>query len=138
MLELNIRLAEEADSSFLSTIDHHVSAEMLQRKIDLGEILIVVTDDELIGFLRWGWFWDEIPFMNLLFVRDSWRRRGVATRLIAYWEEQMLMRGAKWVLTSTLANERAQHLYRKCGYRDIGGFLMPDEPLELVLFKALQ
>ena len=137
MLELNIRLAEEADSSFLSTIDHHVSAEMLQRKIDLGEILIVVTDDELIGFLRWGWFWDEIPFMNLLFVRDSWRGRGVATRLIAHWEEQMLMRGAKWVLTSTLANERAQHLYRKCGYRDIGGFLMPDEPLELVLFKAL-
>jgi predicted GNAT family acetyltransferase len=137
VLELNIRLAEEADSSFLSTIDHHVSAEMLQRKIDLGEILIVVTDDELIGFLRWGWFWDEIPFMNLLFVRDSWRGRGVATRLIAHWEEQMLMRGAKWVLTSTLANERAQHLYRKCGYRDIGGFLMPDEPLELVLFKAL-
>lgn len=137
-MKLDIRLAENADSSFLSTIDHHVSTEMLQRKIDLGEILIVFTDDEPIGFLRWGWFWDEIPFMNMLFVRDSWRGKGVATRLITHWEEQMLRRGAKWVLTSTLSNEGAQHVYRKCGYRDIGGLLLPDEPLEIVLFKVLR
>lgn len=46
--------------------------------------------------------------------------------------------GAEVVLTSTQADETAQHLYRKRGYRDIGGFVLPGEPLELMLLKQLR
>lgn len=41
------------------------------------------------------------------------------------------------VMTSSLSNERAQHLYRRLGYVDVGSLLMPDEPLEIVFLKRL-
>lgn len=134
---LHIRLAQENDIAFLAAQDPHISAMMRQRKIAAGEILIALAEHEPIGFLRWGWFWDTIPFMNMLIVVEMWRRKGVATRLITDWEAAMQEKNAECVLTSTLSNETAQHLYRKCGYQDLGGFIMPNEPLELVLFKQL-
>ena len=42
------------------------------------------------------------------------------------------------VLTSTLStNGRAQHLYRRLGYKDSGCLLMPGDPLEVLLLKNL-
>lgn len=40
-------------------------------------------------------------------------------------------------MTSTLSNENAQHFYRKLGYRDSGGLLLPNEPLEIIFVKNL-
>lgn len=76
---LEIRLAQEADLPFLSAVDRHLAAAFFPRKIAAGEILIAVAGDERIGFLRWGWFWDNMPFMNLLYVVEAWRGQGVAT-----------------------------------------------------------
>ena len=45
--------------------------------------------------------------------------------------------GHRRVLTSTLSNERAQHFYRRLGYRDSGALLLPDEALEIILMKDL-
>ncbi|GIG24528.1 hypothetical protein [Cellulomonas denverensis] len=42
------------------------------------------------------------------------------------------------MLTSTQADEQAQHLYRRLGYRDCGALLFPGEPIELVLRKELR
>ena len=41
------------------------------------------------------------------------------------------------MLTSTLADETAQHFYRKLGYRDTGSLLLPNEALEIILIKFL-
>jgi hypothetical protein len=50
----------------------------------------------------------------------------------------MLSLGYHEVLTSTQVNETAQHFYRKLGYIDVGGFLLPSEPNEeLLLHKTL-
>ena len=49
----------------------------------------------------------------------------------------MKEKGYDDVLTSTLSNEEAQHFYRKLGYKDIGGFVYSNEPLEIVFQKEL-
>ena len=134
---LNIRLAQTNDIPFLSAEDPHITVAIMQQKITMGEVLIALADHEPIGYLRWGWFWDNTPYMNMLFVLQLWRGKGVATRLIAHWETLMQEGGAEFVLTSTLSNETSQLLYRKCGYQDIGGFALPNEPLELILFKQI-
>jgi hypothetical protein len=41
------------------------------------------------------------------------------------------------VLTSSLADETAQHFYRKRGYRDIGSFVLPGEAAEIFFLKEL-
>lgn len=75
--------------------------------------------------------------MNMLWVNVGLRGRGFGTGLISFWEEQMSASGHEMVMTSTLSNERAQHLYRRLGYKDCGSLLMPEEPLEILFSKSL-
>ena len=95
------------------------------------------VEDRRVGFLRHGYFWDEIPFMNLLWVQEESRSKGYGTRLISFWEKEMRKLDHDSVMTSSLSNERAQHLYCRLGYADVGSLLMPDEPLEILFLKRL-
>ena len=107
---------------------------MLAKKIRDEEIYVVI-EGENIGWLRYGWFWDSIPFMNLLFVLEGYRKKGVGKTLVEYWEEEMRRKGCQTVFTSTQANECAQHFYRKMGYIDMGSFIVPQEAMEIMLMK---
>jgi ribosomal protein S18 acetylase RimI-like enzyme len=80
-----------------------------------------------------------VPFMNLLVVEEDLRNQGYGSRMIDFWERQMLVRGHDLVMTSSQADERAQHLYRRLGYRDCGALLFPGQiPLEVVFVKSLK
>lgn len=132
-----VRVADGGDLPYLLEKDPHITPDMLRRKVTAGEVLVAVVGGGLAGYLRWGWFWDNVPFMNLLRLDAEWRRKGIGTQLVARWEADMRALGAEFVLTSTWASEEAQHFYRTLGYQDIGGFVLPREPLELVLYKGL-
>jgi ribosomal protein S18 acetylase RimI-like enzyme len=75
--------------------------------------------------------------MNLLWVRGDSGGKGYGMQLISFWEEEMHKLGYDSVMTSTLSNERAQHLYRRLGYEDCGCLLMPGEALEILFSKRL-
>jgi GNAT superfamily N-acetyltransferase len=140
MLWIDIGLAQAAEAEQLLSYDQHISAAMIADKIAQGQILVARLDGAtgpIVGLLRYNYFWDEIPFMNLLMVRSDLRGQAIGTHLVAAWEAAMRASGATWVLTSTLASERGQFLYRKLGYQDCGGLLLPNEPLEILLRKAL-
>ncbi len=53
------------------------------------------------------------------------------------WEADMRELGHRLVLTSTQADESAQHFYRKLGYVDCGGLLLEGQATELFLSKKL-
>jgi len=134
---MTIRHAEDRDLLWLTTHDRHVCEEILKRKIREREIFIIEKENETIGWLRYNLFWDMIPFMNMLVILEDLRGKGFGKQLVRYWENEMREMGYKNVLTSTLSNEDAQNFYRKIGYRDIGGFTLLDEPLEIILHKML-
>jgi GNAT superfamily N-acetyltransferase len=77
--------------------------------------------------------------MNMLAIEEEHRGQGWGTRMIAFWEAHLRQQGHEWAMTSTQANERAQHLYRRLGYEDVGGMRWPqDVALELLLLKRLE
>ncbi len=102
---------------------------------------MMTEDGRITGVLRWGLFWDSIPFVNLLFVREPLQHAGRGTALVRFWEEDMARRGFGMVMTSTQADETAQHFWRGQGYRDSGGLLLDipgyEQPTELFMTKAL-
>ncbi|MBQ8201772.1 MAG: GNAT family N-acetyltransferase [Clostridia bacterium] len=136
-MDVIIRTACPADLSFLSEHDRHIPLPELDSIIHLQRVLIMDVDGKPVGWLRWGMFWDNTPFMNLLYLLDSHRLQGHGRALVAHWEQAMRSAGHTAVMTSTQANEGAQHFYRRLGYRDIGGFLLPDEAYELIMMKEL-
>lgn len=134
---MTIRTATQQDYPYLVAHDHHISTQILQRKIAAGEMFIAKAPAAFVGWLRYGFFWDSIPMMNMLFVEESYRGQGIGRQLVEHWEREMAAAGYKQVMTSTLSSESAQHFYRKLGYRDAGALLLPGEALEIVLLKAL-
>ncbi len=99
--------------------------------------MVAEVDGIAVGCLRWGMFWDEVPFMNLLWVVADRRSQGVGTTLVEAWEKSQVAVGHTMVLTSTVSAETAQHFYRRLGYVDCGALLLPDEATELILRKTL-
>lgn len=134
---MHVAYAKLEDLNYLDEQDHHIDSGMIQQKIDRCEILVLYHAGLRTGFLRYGYFWDEIPFMNMLLVEDGSRGRGFGTQLISFWEKEMRELGHDTVMTSSMSDERAQRLYRRLGYEDCGSLLMHGEPLEIVFLKRL-
>ena len=134
---MDIRIASQNQYGQLAELDHHISTEMLAHKIDQGEIIVALEDELILGWLRYGYFWDSIPFMNMLTVIEKYRGKGIGTQLVSHWETVLREKGFNEVLTSTLADERSQFLYRRLGYQDCGALIFPSEPLEIILRKVI-
>ena len=136
-MDINICIAKNDDYLWLNKHDRHISDNVLKNKIENKEIYVVKEKDKIIGWLRYNLFWDNIPFMNMIYFLDEYRKIGIGTKLVNYWENEMKQMGYKNVLTSTQSNEEAQHFYRKLGYREIGGFKYFDDPYEIIFQKIL-
>lgn len=131
-----VRAAAPEDALFL--IEHdHVRTDVITGHIEAHQILVLEDSGVLIGWLRWSLFWDEIPFMNMLFVLEPHRARGLGSTLIEAWEADARRGGYEVVMTSSQADESAQHLYRKRGYVDCGALILPDQAAELMFRKEL-
>jgi ribosomal protein S18 acetylase RimI-like enzyme len=135
MNDIVIRHANDNDYSWLQEHDEHISDKVLTDKIKNQEIYVAEIDEKIIGWLRYNLFWDNIPFMNMLYILEEYRNQGIGTKLTKYWEIEMKQKGYNSVLTSTQSNEDAQHFYRKTGYTEIGGFKYLDHPYEIIFQK---
>lgn len=132
-----IRYANEHDFHHLKEYDRHIREDELKRSIAAQRVLVMYRRDVFMGWLRFHLFWDEIPFLNMLYLLQEYRGQGHGTRLMRFWEDDMSKHGFQQVLTSTLSSEQAQFFYRKNGYVDCGSLLLPGEPLEIILRKEL-
>lgn len=133
-----IRYADMRDFEVLKECDKHICEEELKNILPLKRVLVYYQDGGFVGWLRFGLFWDNIPFMNMLYILEEHRGKGRGTELVSFWEREMKNAGFGRVLTSTQSNERAQFFYRKIGYSDCGALLLPSEPLEMFFIKNLR
>ncbi|RCW51941.1 GNAT family N-acetyltransferase [Paenibacillus prosopidis] len=135
---MNIEFAAESDYEYIVESDHHILESLIMTKIKQNEIYIIRNHQHMnIGWMRYGYFWDNTPFMNMIWVDEQYRGDGVGRQVVLFWENHMKQRGCKMVMTSTLANEAAQHFYRGLGYKDAGCLLLENEPLEIILIKSI-
>lgn len=135
---MKIEYASEVDFEFILNNDKHVSKKLVRNKLKEKEVIIAKnSDNEIIGWLRYNYSWDNTPFVNMLYLNERYRSKGIGKELVGFWENEMRGLGYEMVMTSTLSNEQAQHFYRKLGYKDAGSLLLEDEPLEIIFTKSI-
>lgn len=134
---MNIRRAGKSDIEILSTLDWHIRKPELESAVSLGRVLVAENSGTFLGWLRWNLFWDNTPFMNMLFLLEEYRNKGYGKALVSYWEKMMQEEGYLLVMTSSLSNETAKYFYRKLNYVDSGGLLLPGEALEIIFTKKI-
>lgn len=135
--KMTIRTATESDLKILCDHDKHISAAEHRNIIGLKRVLIAEDNGKFIGWLRWNLFWDNIPFMTMLYIIEDYRNMGIGTSLVKTWEDLMNKENYRMLLTSSLSDETAQHFYRKLGYRDSGSIILPGEALEIIFLKEI-
>lgn len=133
-----IRYVERNDREFWFRLDRHLPAEEFDRKVRDRQGYVLLENARPVGLLRYNLFWDNTPFCTMLYVERGERRRGYGSKLMRHWELDMQSRGYDLLLVSTQADEDAQHVYRKLGYRDCGGFVLEHQPMELLLAKRIR
>jgi ribosomal protein S18 acetylase RimI-like enzyme len=143
MNDIQICYADDSDLPYLIQNDSLVTEEIIKKKISDRQVIVYIKGEMHLGCMRFGFGWDMFPFLNFIIVEKDVRRKGIGRELMEFWEQEMMAKGHKLVMTSTDVDEEAQHFYRKLGYRDSGGILFPQElfpasVMELVLFKILK
>lgn len=62
---MNIELATDKDYDVIRGRDRHLPERLVRQKIDNREIYMLRdTDGTTIGWMRYGYFWDNTPFMH--------------------------------------------------------------------------
>ena len=136
-MDFSIEYAEWKDLEYLKKHDKHIQKEMLEKKIQEKEVLVAKSKWMVVGWLRFNYFWDNTPFINMLFVLEDYRWKWIGKSLLLFCEKEMKARNYKIIMTSTLSHEDAKDFYKKQDYKEIWYFHLPKEGKELVCMKSL-
>ncbi len=134
---IEIRYAEITDGEFWFSLDRHMGKDEFQSKVRDKRGYVLSVCGKPAGILRCNLFWDNTPFCNLIYIADEFQRRGFGKELMEHWERDMKSQGFNTLMTSTQADEEAQHFYRKLGYKDCGGLILDSQPTEIFLIKSI-
>ena len=138
---MEIKPVRDDDKNYVMHIDTHIDETGYKNLVYIKSGYVLWDNGQRIGIMTYCLLWDTLPFINLLFVEEAYRSRGFARAAMQAWEKEMKEQGYQMTLVSTRADESPQHLYRKLGYIDCGGFLFDGtpfpQPMELFMRKIL-
>ena len=136
-----IRHVCESDRSFWFSLDKHLSENEFAIKVRDKRGYIIGGGAAPVGVMRYNLFWDSIPFLTLIYIKEPCRGKGFGKQAVLLWENEMRELGYKMTMTSTQVDEQAQHFYRKLGYKDRGSLFLDntpfEQPQELIMVKTL-
>lgn len=134
---MKITFAKKEDFSFLDIIDLHISEIELMKAIKQKRIYMIYEENKFIGMLRYNLYLDNIPFINYIYIKPDYRNKKIGSKLLKKFENDMSKRGYLNVLTSIVYPMEAHSFFTKNNYKECGGFLIPSEPYETILYKTI-
>ena len=84
---LEIRKVDQKDKEYWFSLDIHISDEEFNFKVSTKTGYIIWKDNVPIGVLRYNMFWDSVPFITLIYIKEE--QRGVGKNVILLWESEM-------------------------------------------------
>ena len=139
---ISIRPAVESDAEILCSFDHIALVgserrEFIRREIAAGTYFVAVLDQEVIGYGVLNYTFFHLGWIDMLYVRNEYQRRGAGEMLLRYLES--LCKTDKLFTSTNLSNLRMQTLLAKLGYELSGVIHNLDEgDPEIVYYKRLR
>ncbi|MDQ2088000.1 GNAT family N-acetyltransferase [Herbivorax sp. ANBcel31] len=85
----------ERDKDFWFSLDEHMSESEFLLKVRDKRGYVIKDDEKQIGILRYNLFWDNIPFLSLIYFKEQYRRKKFGEKAMLHWEEEMRLLGYK-------------------------------------------
>jgi predicted GNAT superfamily acetyltransferase len=114
-----VRLAGLDD---LKAISHpYLKPDKVAQKIGRGEIFLLLEKEQQIGSLWANFFWDSIPFIDLIIIDAAHRGRGLSRVLLEFFEDHLRQQGYTVLYSSSQLDEpQAQTWHRHIGFEECG------------------
>jgi ribosomal protein S18 acetylase RimI-like enzyme len=138
---MQIDVAEESNIEEMVALDVLVSGSSRRRQLITETVkqhhgYVARQENQIVGFLLMHQHFFELPFIELLMVHPSFRRRRIGTALMQHVET--IYTPGKLFTSTNLSNEPMQRLCERIGYVRSGIIEHLDEyDPELVYFKRL-
>ena len=118
--EIVVRAATENDFAFVSQ-DGYLPDAVVKRKVADGDAFVAFRDGQPVGYLRLEWLWSKLPYIELVWVLDPYRRAGVGRALLTCTEAEVASRGHATLLSSSQTDEpEPQAWHRRMGFEECG------------------
>lgn len=121
MNKLKISFATGINKNYIFRNDHSISKKTMKRKIRLKEYLVANINKKPIGFLRFGYFWSEIPIVEMIIVEEKLRKKGIGRTLIKSLEKIAKKNNQKVIISSSTGNEKnPKKWHEHMGFKKVG------------------
>lgn len=118
---VKMRFAVDSDIDSCIAYDHIKNKDIIQRKIDSNEIMLVEYQDMIIGYLKLEYIWSSIPYISLILLKKEFRGKGIGDKTLKFLEEHLKEKGFDILLSSSQVNEpKPQEWHRKHGFLECG------------------
>ena len=118
--EIAVRTATESDLGFVSQ-DGHLPDFVVKRKVGDANVFLALRDGEPVGYLRLEWLWSKLPYIEMVWVPEPYRRSGVGRTLLTHVEAEVNGRGHAALYSSSQADEpEPQAWHRRVGFEECG------------------
>ena len=131
---MKIELATKLDMNEIRKYDGHIPLKRLEICIKDELVYVLKEDNLIVGMMRYSLFWETIPFLDLIYIDQKYRDKGLGTKMMYHWEQSMLQNGYSDVMLSTQEDETAKDFYVKIGYKHIGKFVPPGQDVDELMF----
>jgi len=118
---MRTRYANMKDLNYLIKHDNHIKKQTIRKKIKLKEYILYELEKKIIGFMRFGFIWSAIPYIEIIKVDEEFRKRGFAKEMVNFLEKIAKKNKQKFILSSSTGNEKEpQNWHKKIGFKEIG------------------
>lgn len=114
----------------------YVTAEVLRRKIEVSELIVAISGNELRGFLQIEYLWSKVPYIALIRVLNDYRRRGIGKAMLSFLEDHLIVQGHSNLYSSSQADEpEPQAWHRHVGFEECGIIKEINDGIDEVFFR---
>jgi predicted GNAT superfamily acetyltransferase len=115
-----VRIAAPGDLDFIKQ-NSRLPGERLLQKIQRDEILILSVNDEPVGHLWFSFLWSTIPFIDLIYIKQDYQKRGLSRVLLGFLEAYLQESGYDVLYSSSQMDEpEPQAWHRHVGFEECG------------------
>ena len=143
-MEIKIRFAGVDDFKIVRDIDPHsqyIDPEKIKLKIQGKEIILAFIGNKPVGLMKFSYFWSTRPYLDLIWFKPEFRKKGFGKQLLQFWENYLINQGHTYIFSSSQENEpepqewHVKQGFIKCGI--INGLNLPHEEIAEIFFYKI-